>query len=138
VGRSNEQKSVDGRLQLHWDGVVGVARDVPAGAGVGVGEEGAAAGDVFFGMDGVDLVFHFVAFVGNEEYADAMDGGSGGSELGSGEAEVVPGEIHGVDDEKESRQRSGYTRDKSEARRGLRLNGHGTERRVVFCLGNGL
>jgi hypothetical protein len=90
---------------LDW--VVGVAGDVPAGAVVGVGEEGAGAGDVFFGMNGVDLIFHFVAFVGNEEHADAMDGGSGSSELGSGEAEMVPGEIHGIDDEKQSRERRG-------------------------------
>jgi hypothetical protein len=115
-----------------------VAGDVPAGAGVGVGKKRASAGNVLFGMDGVDLVFHFVAFVGDEEYADTMDGGSGSSEPGSGEAEVVPGEIHGIDNEKESCDRSSETHDESEAGRGLRLRRHVAKRRVVFCLGMGL
>jgi hypothetical protein len=53
---------------------MGVAGDIPAGAGVGVGEEGAGSRDIFFGMNGVDLVFHSIAFVWNEEHADAMDG----------------------------------------------------------------
>ncbi len=64
---------------LHLDRVVGVAGDVPAGIGAGVGEERVGAGDVFFGLDGVDLKFGLAEFAGDGEDAGAMDGAKRGA-----------------------------------------------------------
>jgi len=61
---------------LHGDGVAGVAGDIPTGFVIGVGKEGAGAGDVFFGMSFVELVFGLVSLLGNGEHADAMNGRS--------------------------------------------------------------
>ncbi len=74
---------------------------------IGVGEKGAGARDVFFGMDGVNLVFSLVAFVGDGEQADAMDGRAGGAELGDGHAEMEPSKVDSVDNEEEQNESSG-------------------------------
>ena len=90
---------------LHGDGIFCVARDVPAGIVLCVGKDCAGAGKVFFGSECVDLVFGFVALIGNREKADAVDGRVGHAEPRNGEARVVPGEVNRVDDEKEKRER---------------------------------
>ena len=72
---------------------------------IGVREKCAGAGDVFFGLHGVDLVLSFVSFVGNCQKADAVYGGVGRAEAGNGEARVVPSEVNRIDDEKEECER---------------------------------
>jgi len=66
---------------------------------LGVGKEAAGARDVFFGAEGVDLVFDFVALVGDGKQADAVNGRVGCTKFRDGQAEMVPAEIQGVDDE---------------------------------------
>lgn len=105
--------------ELHGDGVVGVARDVPAGLLVGMGEESAGAGDVLFGADGVDLVVGFVALVWNGQKAEAVDGGGGSSEARNHQAQVIPGEIQRIHHEKEQSKRSEESRDKTRGGCGL-------------------
>lgn len=83
-----------------------MAGDVPAWIETAVGKKCAGAGDVFLRLDGVDLVFGFVALVGNREKADAVNGGVGRAKPGSGEANVVPGEVNRINDEEEDRERS--------------------------------
>lgn len=73
---------------------------------IGVGKQGAGAGDVFLGMDGVDGVLRFVALVGNGEHADAMDRGVGSAESGNTEPQVIPREVDRVDDKTESDESS--------------------------------
>jgi len=116
-----------------------VADYVPAGIVGGVGEEGAGAGDVFFGLDGVNLVFGFVAFVGDGEQADAMDGGVGGTELGNGEAQVIPGDVDGVHNKGEENDSGGDAHQEASAgRRGVVGLGHGNVCRVYFALSGDL
>jgi len=81
-----------------------VSGDVPAGILARVGEQRARTGDVFFGMDGVDLKFSFVAVVGNREDADAMNGRRGGAESGNGGAEMEPGEVDRIGDKEKRRE----------------------------------
>ena len=133
--RKGGSSAQPGMAVLHGDGVVGVAGDVPAGFLIGVGEQGAGAGDVFFGMDFVELVFGFVAFFGNREHANPMDGGTGSAERGSREAEVVPGQVHGIDDEEEERKRGDSAGDETNRGRGLRLRGHSDFCGRYFALG---
>jgi hypothetical protein len=101
---------------LHSDGIFGVARNVPAGIVIGVREKGAGAGDIFFGLHGVDLVFGFVSFVGNCQKANAVDGGVGHAKPGNGETRVVPSEVHCVGDEKKEGERRDYAEDQAGAR----------------------
>lgn len=68
---------------------------------LGMREKCARAGNVFFGSHSVDLVFDFIALVGNGEKADMVNGGVGNAKPGNGEASVVPGEVKRIDDEKE-------------------------------------
>jgi len=89
---------------LHRDGIFGVACDVPAGIALCVGEDCAGAGNVFFGSDRVDLVFRFVALIGNCEKADAMDGRVGGAQARNRDPDVVPGKIKRVGDEEQNRK----------------------------------
>jgi len=77
-----------------------VAGDVPAGIVICMREKCAAAGDIFFGSDGVELVFGFVPFAGNGEKTNAVDGGVGGAQAGNREAGVVPGEVDRIGDKK--------------------------------------
>ncbi len=79
-------------------------------------EERAGAGDVFFGMDGVDLVFDFVAFVRNGEDAQAMDGRSGRAKVGDGQAEMVPGKINRIGDEENCGEHGREAGDEADAR----------------------
>jgi hypothetical protein len=79
--------------KLHGDGVVGVAGYVPAGAIAGVGEEGVGAGEVFFRVDGVDLIFDFVVFFGDGQHADAVDGAGGWAKLGETGTQRVPRKV---------------------------------------------
>lgn len=81
-----------------------MAGDVPAGLVVGVGEESAGARDVFFGMERVNLIFGFVAFVGDRKDAKPVDRGSGSAQARRSNTQVIPGEVHGIDDEEERGQ----------------------------------
>jgi hypothetical protein len=87
-------------LRSHGDGVVGVAGEVPAGLLVGVRKEGSGAGDVFFGAEGVNLEIGFVALVRDREKANAVNGRSRSAKFGNSQANVIPGEIHGIDHKK--------------------------------------
>ena len=107
------------RHRLHRDWVFGVARDVPARIATGVRKKCARARNVFFGLNGVDLIFGFVSFVGNGEKADTVDGGVGRAKPGNGEARVVPGEVNRIDDEKEERERRDYAENQAGAGRGV-------------------
>lgn len=82
-----------------------MAGDVPARILIGVGEQGAGAGDILFGMDFVDFVLGLVALVGNREHPDAVDGRVGDAESGYGQAKVIPSEVHGIDNKTQSNQR---------------------------------
>jgi hypothetical protein len=59
---ASRSKGLPSLSALHWDGIVGVADHVPAGAIAAVGKDRVAAGNVFFRMDSVDFVIDFVAF----------------------------------------------------------------------------
>jgi hypothetical protein len=67
------------KTNLHRDGVFCVAGDIPAGTIAALGEQGARAGHVFFGLLSVNLIFHAVSFVGDSQEAYAMNTGSGGA-----------------------------------------------------------
>jgi len=94
-----------GGLQLHGDGVVGVAGDVPAGILIGVGKQGAGAGDVFFRLRGIDFEIILTGLIGNSEHAGAMYGGRGASGFREELAGVEQEKIGGVDKEKKSDKR---------------------------------
>lgn len=84
---------------------------------LGVRKNGAGARDVFFRSDGIDLIFRFVAFVGNCEQADAVDRRVGRAESGNGQTEMVPSEVDGVDDEKQECECCGDTQNQAGAGR---------------------
>ena len=100
---------------LHGDGIFCVARDVPAGIVLCVGKDCAGAGKVFFGGHRVDLIFGFVALVGNRKKADAVDGRVGRTQARSREPHVVPGEIKRVSDEKQQDKRRGDAENQAHA-----------------------
>jgi hypothetical protein len=54
-----------------------MADHVPTGAIAPLREDRVAAGDVFLWMYGIDLVFNFIAFRGDGEKADTMNGAGG-------------------------------------------------------------
>jgi hypothetical protein len=83
-----------------------MARDIPAWIETAVREKRAGAWDVFFGLHSIDLVFNFVAFVGNGEKADTMNRGVGRANPGNGKAQVVPGEVHRIGDKEKGRESS--------------------------------
>jgi hypothetical protein len=56
-------------------------------------ENGMAAGYVFLGVGGVHFVVGFVAFGGDGEKADAVNGAGGRAELGHRHAKLVPGKV---------------------------------------------
>ncbi len=80
---------------------------------VGVRKKCTGARNVFFGSDGVDLVFDFVAFVGNGEKAGSVNGAIGEAEPGNGEARVVPSEVNRISDEKEENERRKHPENQS-------------------------
>lgn len=84
---------------------------------LGVREKGAGTGDIFFGSHSVDLVFDFVALVGNSEKTDAVHGGVGRAQARSSKAHVVPGKVERIDDEKEECERGGDAENQARARR---------------------
>jgi hypothetical protein len=92
-------------LQLHGDGVVGVAGDVPAGILIGVGKQGAGAGDVFFRLRGIDFEIILTGLIGNSKHAGAMHRGRGASGFREELAGVEEKKIGRVDEEKESDKR---------------------------------
>lgn len=99
------------------DGIVGVADDIPARIFVDVGKQGTGARNVFFGMNLVDLVFGFVALIGNGEHADAVDRRVGHAEARNGEAQVIPGEVNGVRNEEESGENGSKSSEESNSGR---------------------
>ena len=110
-----------------------MARDVPARILLGVRKNGAGAGYVFFRSDGIDLVFRFVAFVGNCQDADAVDGRVGCTKTGNSQARMVPGEVDGVGDEKQECERCGTAQNQAGAgRRTIGRVRHGFELRDIL------
>jgi hypothetical protein len=98
------------KSRLHWDGVFGVAGNVPAGAIAALGEEGTRAGHVFFGLLNVDLVFDAVSFVGNGQESDAVNAGSGGAEAWQMGTQREPQEIANIKEEKKGWRRKVHHR----------------------------
>jgi len=84
---------------------------------LGVGKEGAGARDVFFGAEGVDLVFDLVALVGDGEQADAVHERIGCAKSRDGQAEMVPAEIQGIDHEKQRCGRGEEAREEADGGR---------------------
>jgi hypothetical protein len=66
-----------------------------------VGENGVAAGNVFFRMDRVDFIFHGVAFGSDSEQANAVNGAGALSQFGNKNTEFVPREVHQIEKDKE-------------------------------------
>jgi hypothetical protein len=83
-------------VELHLDGVVEVAGEIPAGGVSRMGKESARAGDVFLRAQRIDFIFNSVVLAGNGDDARAMHGTGGGAQRGETEAQVVPGKIEGV------------------------------------------
>ena len=107
----------DGEELLHGNGIFGVARDVPTGIVLGVGEKRADTWNVFLWSYGVDPVFRLVGLVGDRQQADAMDGRVGGAQARSSKAHVVPGKVERVGDEEEQRESRGDAENQAGARR---------------------
>jgi hypothetical protein len=83
-----------------------VTSNVPAGLGSSLGKERVAAGDIFFGMDLVEFVGSSIAFVGNGEQTNAMNGSRSSAETGKMETNFVPrkvGEIEKGQEYKEAK-----------------------------------
>ena len=120
--------------QLHGDWVADVAGDVPARVLAGVWEKRARARDIFFGTQRVDLVFHFVAVMGNGQNADAVYRGGGRAEFRNSRAKMEPSEVGGIGDEEKGDKTSEKTGEKTNGGRewiGIR---HGES---VLCPGRG-
>jgi hypothetical protein len=98
------------KSRLHWDGVFGVAGNVPAGAVAALGEEGTRAGHVFFGLLNVDLVFDAVSLVGNGKQADAVNAGSGGAKAWQMGTQREPQEIANIKEKKKGGRREVHDR----------------------------
>src|SRR5208337_1841637 len=106
--------------KLHRNGIFGVARDVPARADSGVGKEGAHAGEVLFGLLGVNLVIDFVVFERNGEKAIAVDAAHGGADGGVVHAELKPEKVAEIDEQEQGDHREEYAaKDMAEGRRGI-------------------
>jgi len=101
----HEKWKRDEGSRSHGDGIFRVARDIPARIESAVRENCARAWNVFFRLNGVNLVFDLVALIRNGEQADAVNGRVGRAKPRSGEAHVVPGEVNRIEDEKEERKR---------------------------------
>jgi hypothetical protein len=82
-----------------------MTRNIPAGIETAVRENCARAWNVFFRLNGVNLVFGLVALIRNGQQADAVNGRVGRAKPRSGEAHVVPGEVRGIANEKEDSER---------------------------------
>jgi len=57
-----------------------MARKVPAGCVTRVREERVRAGNVFFGLHGVDFIFDFVVLAGNSDDAGTVHGTGRGAQ----------------------------------------------------------
>lgn len=84
-----------------------MARDIPARAAAGVGEEGVRAGDVFLRPIGVDFVLNLVVFLGDGQDTRAMDGAIRKTEFGGDNAQLVPDKIGNIKKKEQAEQRQG-------------------------------
>ena len=85
-----------------------------------MGEEGAGAGEVLFGLLGVKLVFDFVVFEWNGEKADAVDAAGGEAGGGVVHAELKPEKVSEIDEQEQGERREEYAaRDMGEGGRGV-------------------
>ena len=91
-----------------------------------MGENRVAAGDIFFGVNGVEFVFDFVAFRRDGEKADAVYGAGGRSQFGNCGAEMEPGEIDDIEknNERDDREKNAANGEKIGGRCGGRRSGH--------------
>src|SRR5215469_4527714 len=69
-------------FELHGNRIVGVTGNVPAGAIVGVREQGVSARNIFLGAIGIDLVLNFIVFLVNGQDARSMNGAVCDTQLG--------------------------------------------------------
>ena len=69
-------------FELHGNRIVGVTSNVPAGAIVGVREQGVSARNIFLGASGIDLVLNFIVFLVNGQDARSMNGAICDTQLG--------------------------------------------------------
>jgi hypothetical protein len=107
------QKAVDMKTTgLHGDGVVGVASYIPAGILVGVREKGARAGDVFFGLGGINFEIGFAIFVGNGEETCAVNRRRSRASFGVEKTNMKGEKVCGVYQKKESDERNEDAPDK--------------------------
>jgi hypothetical protein len=74
-----------------------VASNVPTGLGASLRKERVAAGNIFFGMDLVELISSPIALIGNREKTNAMNGSRGRAETGKMQAKLVPGKVREVE-----------------------------------------
>ena len=96
------------RRELHGDGVVGVARDIPAGMISGVRKQGVSARNIFLGAIGIDLVLNLVVFFGNGQDARTVNGAVRHTQLRGDNAQLVPSKIDQIKKQDEAEQ---YQRD---------------------------
>ncbi len=97
-----------------------MAGDVPAGADSGVGKEGEDAGEVLFGLLGVNLVIDFVVFERNGEKAIAVDAAGGGAGGGVVHAELKPKIVAEIKEQEQSEGCEEHTASHvAEERRGI-------------------
>ena len=78
---------------LHGDGIVGVARNVPAWTHAAVREQRVGAGNILFGLLRVNFVIHLIVLEMNSKKADAVDAPGGNASGGIVEADLEPKRI---------------------------------------------
>jgi hypothetical protein len=67
-----------------------------------------AAGQVFFGSQGVDLVLDFVVLSGDGKNPETMNGAGGRTEYRKLETQFVPGEVPEIDEQKQGQKCQQY------------------------------
>jgi hypothetical protein len=75
-----------------------VANHIPTRLRASLGKERVAAGNIFFGMDLVEFVCSPIAFVGDGEQTNAMNGSRSSAETGEMETKFVPGKVREVEE----------------------------------------
>jgi hypothetical protein len=78
-----------------------VTSHVPAGAITAAPKKRVAAGKVFFGSQGVDLIFDLVVFSGDGKNPEAMNGAGGRTKLRKLKAQFEPCEVREIKEQKQ-------------------------------------
>ena len=92
------------RHELHGDGVVGVARDIPTGMIAGVWKQGVSARNIFLWAIGIDLVLDLVVFFGDGQDARAVNRAVGHTQVRGDNAQLVPSKIDEIKKQDEAEQ----------------------------------